>query len=210
MLEAIATLAIEGIDYSHTEQALHDIQQETNHLWAFAQEVGLDYRLGGRVYINDLWEVLQAWYVHNGTLEVTKADNGKEKRVWHDQPRRGDKNVKAPNQVHQRFAELFPKIQKVRDTTHRGPRSGQFYLSGIALQPAEAMPFPLNHAEASAEAVSLTQSRAEAAEAIFYISGSNVQTIIDAIARLSPQDKDLIKSTLLVEDKKNSSAAEGT
>jgi putative DNA primase/helicase len=203
MLDAIATLAIEGIDYSHAEQALHDIQQETNHLWAFARDVGLDYRLGGRVYINDLWEVLQAWYIHNGTLEVTKADNGKEKRVWHDQPRRGDKNVKAPNQIHQRFAELFPKIAKMRDTTHRGPRSGQFYLSGIALQPAEAMPFTLNRAEASAEAVSLIQRRAEAAEAIFYSSGSDVQKIIEAIAALAPEDKALIKSALLIEDEKN-------
>ena len=37
---------------------LQDIQEETNHLWAFAREVGLDYRTEGRIYINDLWELL--------------------------------------------------------------------------------------------------------------------------------------------------------
>lgn len=130
MLEAIATLAVEGIDYSHAEQALQEIQQETNHLWAFARDLRLDYRLGGKIYINDLWELLQAWYIQNGTLEIVEPESGKEKRVWHDQPRRGDKNVKAPNQIHQRFAELFPKIQKVRDTAER---KGQFYLNGICV-----------------------------------------------------------------------------
>lgn len=168
MLDAIATLAIEGIDYSHAEQALQDIQQETNHLWAFAREIGLDYHLGGRVYINDLWEVLQAWYVHNGTLEITKADNGKEKRVWHDQPRRGDKNVKAPNQIHQRFAELFPKIQKCKnnDASEGLERKGQFYLSGIAMTRSLEKQWRTNR-RSNGEAVSLAQSQGEAREAIY-------------------------------------------
>ena len=70
MLDAIATLAIDGIDYQCTEAALQNIQQETNHLWAFARDVGLDYQTDGRVYINDLWERLQSWYIDNGTLEI--------------------------------------------------------------------------------------------------------------------------------------------
>jgi putative DNA primase/helicase len=170
MLEAIATLAIDGIDYSHAEQALQNIQQETNHLWAFAREVGLDYRLGGRVYINDLWEILQTWYTHNGTLEVSKAENGKEKKIWHDQPRRGDKNVKAPNQIHQRFAELFPKIQRCKnnDASEGVERKGQFYLSGISItNPSEKQ--WRSTGEAIGEAVILAQSQGEAREAIYDI-----------------------------------------
>ncbi len=95
-----------GIDYSCTTGALQDIQEETNHLWAFAREVGLDYCTGGRIYVNDLWELLFRWYIDNGTLEII-SENGKEKKIWHDQPRRDDKNVKAPNQIYQRFHELF-------------------------------------------------------------------------------------------------------
>ena len=81
MLAAITTLAIEGIDYSCTEAALQSIQQETNHLWAFARDVGLDYQTQGRVYINDLWSLLQDWYIKNGTLEIVRNDKGREKKI---------------------------------------------------------------------------------------------------------------------------------
>ncbi|MGV2830772.1 hypothetical protein [Myxosarcina sp. GI1(2024)] len=138
MLDALATLAVDGIDYSCTEEALQDIQNETNHLWAFARDVGLEYRTGGRIYINDLWERLREWYIANGTLEIIN-DGGKQKVIWHDQPRRGDKNVKASNQVYQRFAELFPKIKKFKnnDASEGVERKGQFYLSDIAIGEAK-------------------------------------------------------------------------
>lgn len=102
--------------------------------------MGLEYQTGSKVYINDLWELLREWYINNGTLEIIATDKGKEKKIWHDQPRRDDRNVKAPNQVYQRFAELFPKIKKQRDTS-RGDRTGKFYLSDIKLN---------NHVEAIA------------------------------------------------------------
>jgi putative DNA primase/helicase len=195
MLAAIATLAVDGIDYTHAEQALQDIQQETNHLWAFAREVGLDYRVGGQVYINDLWERLQTWYIHNGTLEISKSENGREKRVWHDQPQRWDKNLKAPNQIHQRFAQLFPKIKKVRDTVER---KGQFYLAGLTIgeavsEASEAI------GEAIGEAVSLTQSGGEASEAISYTPALNTRSILNAISLLSPEDQAFIKARLLTD-----------
>jgi putative DNA primase/helicase len=191
MLAAIATLAVDGIDYTHAEQALQDIQQETNHLWAFAREVGLDYRLGGRVYINDLWERLQTWYIHNGTLEISKSENGREKRVWHDQPQRWDKNLKAPNQIHQRFAQLFPKIKKVRDTVER---KGQFYLAGLTIGEAVS-----EAGEAISEAVSLTQRGGEASEAISYTPALNTKSILNAISLLSPEDQAFIKARLLTD-----------
>jgi putative DNA primase/helicase len=130
MLQALSTVALDGIDYSCTSTALSNIQQQTNHLWAFARDLGLDYLPGGRVYINDLWERLREWYIDNGTLEIARTDSNKDKKIWHDQPRRSDKNVKAPNQIYQRFAELFPKIKRLKETEDQ-ERRGQSYLDGI-------------------------------------------------------------------------------
>jgi putative DNA primase/helicase len=189
MLKALSTLAIDGIDYSCTTGALQDIQEETNHLWAFAREVGLDYCTEGRIYVNDLWELLYRWYIDNGTLEII-TENGKEKRIWHDQPRRGDKNVKAPNQIYQRFSELFPKIKKERDTSYRTPRTGQFYLSGIAIKGTEATEAIT---EATTEAITLTQSHTEATEAIQV----TLAEILDQTKKLSSEQKRELTSIIL-------------
>lgn len=164
MLFQLKQIAVNGIDYSCTSKALLEIKKETNHLWAFAEDVGLEDHRSGKVYINDLWSKLREWYINNGTLEIVAADNGKEKKIWHDQPRRGDKNVKAPNQIYQRFAELFPKIKKQRENQLR-ERRGQFYLTGISIseainQKSEAV------SEANSEAETLTQQQCEASEAI--------------------------------------------
>ena len=161
MLLELKQIAVRGIDYSCTSKALEEIQKETNHLWAFAQDVGLEEHPEGKVYINDLWSMLREWYINNGTLEIVTTKNSKEKKIWHDQPRRGDKNVKAPNQIHQRFAELFPKIKKQRENQLR-ERRGQFYLTGISLSEAVVEA----NSEAIAEAVTLIQQQCEASEAI--------------------------------------------
>jgi putative DNA primase/helicase len=185
MLSCLATLAIDGIDYSCTEAALQDIQQETNHLWAFAREVGLDYRSGGKTYINDLWEQLTQWYIANGTLEIIQTENGKEKKIWHDQPRRGDKNVKAPNQIKARFAELFPKI-KWHKETQLNERKGQIYLSGIGISEAseasEAISEPIG------EATTRSQQGSEASEAILPTSAQ----IMKWLAELEPNHRQII------------------
>jgi putative DNA primase/helicase len=134
ILEALAILAIEGIDYSCTEEALKEIQEETNHLWSFVREVGLEESPEGKVYINDLWELLFKWYVNNGTLEI-QWSNGREKKIWHEQVRKNDQNIKSQNQIYQRFRELFPKIKKARhdSLTEDVERIGEFYLIGIKL-----------------------------------------------------------------------------
>ncbi len=182
MLHALSTLAIDGIDYSCTTKALEDIQEETNHLWAFAREVGLDYCTGGRIYINDLWELLYKWYIDNGTLEII-SENGKEKKVWHDQPRRGDKNVKAPNQIKARFAELFPKI-KWHKETQDPTRKGQLYLSGISIsKPIGEAGEPVS--EPIGEAVTLSQQGSEAGEPIGYTSGQ----ILSMVQSLPAQER---------------------
>lgn len=160
ILDALPRLIDEGIDYSCTQKALEQIQQETNHLWAFSQQVGLDYQVGGRVYINELWEKLKDWYIANGTLEVQRSNDGKEKLEWHEQVNGRDKNIKGANQIYQRFSKLFPKISRVRDSQSL-ERKGQWFLSGIAFSEAsEAV------SEAVGEAVSRPQSGSEASEAV--------------------------------------------
>lgn len=190
ILEALSTLATDGIDYSCTEEAIKNIQEETNHLWAFARDLGLDYQTEGRVYINDLWELLYKWYVNNGTLEII-SENGKEKKVWHDQARRSDKNVKAPNQIYQRFRELFPQIKKERDT-QSPDRIGQSYLAGIAIDKAVTEATEAT-TEAITEAVSFTQKQTEATEAINYTPAE----ILAKTKKLSPEQKKELASLIL-------------
>lgn len=175
LLNALTDVMAEGIDYSCTEEAIKNIQEETNHLWGFAREVGIDYQSDGRVYINDLWELLYKWYINNGTLEIVN-ENGKERKIWHEQVKRSDKNVKAPNQVYQRFSELFPKIKKERDNNYYSSHRGQFYLSGIEIKLSEIIEelisAPVNNFSAPVSAPisapeSLAKTNIEAIEAIY-------------------------------------------
>lgn len=67
------------------DTTLQEIKQEKHHLCRFAKDVGLGYQVGGRIYMNDLWERLRQWYIDNDTLVVTA--HGKQK--WQDPPHRG-------------------------------------------------------------------------------------------------------------------------
>jgi len=179
-------LLSEGIDYKATKEAMQKAQEESRHLWQFVRDAGIEVHSGGRVYIKDLWERLQEWYVETGTLEI-EQNNEKSKMIWHDLPNKYDTPVKAINQVFARFSEIFPKIQKVRHTEGGSLDSlkGQFYLSGIVQTSAS----PLNTAslaslahyegntasliaslpkssEAMSEAKTLAGRRSEASEAI--------------------------------------------
>jgi putative DNA primase/helicase len=193
LLNALSTVITEGIDYSCTEEAIKNIQEETNHLWGFAREIGLDYQSGGRVYINDLWELLYKWYINNGTLEII-SENGKEKKVWHDQVKRRDKNVKAPNQIYQRFSELFPQIKKLKnnDLSEGIERKGQSYLSGIAIngEPRE------RQWRGNGEAITLVQSHGEPREPI----NSPLAEILAKTQNLSREQKKQLASVLLSDE----------
>lgn len=140
MLAALPEVAMKAIDYNCTESAMQEIQEETNHLWAFAREVGLGYQVGGRVYINDLWEQLKQWYLDNGTLVIID-DGKKQKNDWHD-PRRGDKAVRAANQVYARFRELFPKVRKEQESGHHPthPRAGVLLGIGFGVMENTSSP----------------------------------------------------------------------
>jgi len=172
LLAELSAIAVEGIDYSSTEKALEEVQQETNHLWAFAHESGLQYQVGGRVYIKDLWAKLQEWYLENGTL-VINTDGGKEKREWYELANSRDKPCKKDNVLAPRFKELFPKIERKIETTDQS-RVGQAYLVGLAFSASSAscdakssIPASLTDSlnEAANEAETLTHKSHEAHEA---------------------------------------------
>jgi putative DNA primase/helicase len=111
-IKALQDLIANGIDYSCTEKAFSEIQAENSHLYRFAQEVGLVYREDSVVSAKQIWQYLEDWYKDDGTLTVETDRFGNEQRVWVDQPKPSDKNVKGPNQVIKRFLEIFPKAKR--------------------------------------------------------------------------------------------------
>lgn len=139
-----------GIDHESVQKNLAKIQRESCHLADFAQDIGLVEQIGGRVYINDLWLKLKAWYLDTGALEIRDG-----RHIWYDQARASDRNIKAPNQIYKRFKSLFSKIEKMRHTERdNSDRMGQHYLLGLAV-----------NAEAVAEARTQSYQAAEPAVA---------------------------------------------
>lgn len=131
MLAALPEVATRAINYRCTEAALEDIQRDTNHLRAFCQDVGLDYQLGGKVYISELWKSLFQWYLDNGYAEIEIDTKGKEQADWSDPSRKSDKLVKADHQVRERFLELFPQAGWGRENGHHPTRAKHKFLTGI-------------------------------------------------------------------------------
>jgi len=132
LLERFPLLLSEGIDYKATKDAMQKAQEESRHLWQFVRDVGIEVQAGGHIYIKDLWELLQKWYLETGTLEIEEGSNGKNKLIWHDLPNKYDTPVKAVNQVFARFSEIFPKLQKHKyNEREEMDRKGDWYLSGI-------------------------------------------------------------------------------
>jgi putative DNA primase/helicase len=211
LLERLPLLLSEGIDYKATKEAMQKAQEESRHLWQFARDVGIEVQAGGRIYIKDLWELLQKWYLETGTLDIEEGSNGKDKLIWHDLPNKYDTPVKATNQVFARFSEIFPKIQKLRYNERDDmDRKGQWYLSGIGFaqnlmrtaniaSPASPLDTervtasptasPKNSGEASGEAVTLTQSAGEAGEAVL--------SLFAEVCKLIPQFTDAERQKLI-------------
>jgi hypothetical protein len=139
LLERLPLLLSEGIDYKATKDAMQKAQEESRHLWQFVRDVGIEVQVGGRIYIKDLWEVLQKWYLETGTLEIEEGNKGKDKLIWHDLPNKYDTPVKAINQVFARFSEIFPKLKKLQyNGRDEMERRAQWYLSGIGFVPDAA------------------------------------------------------------------------
>jgi len=105
--------------------------RSTSHLMEFMREVGLKIQPGSQVYISDLWQQLQDWYIKTGVLKV-EIVKGEEKLTWRDLTDKSDSPVKAINQISRRFREIFPQIQKQRCMERSAlERRGCRYLTGI-------------------------------------------------------------------------------
>ncbi|MEG4914522.1 DUF5906 domain-containing protein, partial [Microcoleus sp. B7-D4] len=131
ILERLPLLLKEGIDYKATREAMREAQEESRHLWQFAREVGLEVQSGGRVWVKDLWEQLQAWYEDAGILE-RETSGTKEKLIWNELSNKYDAPVKAINQLSSRLSEIFPKLQVCRYCERDDmERRNQRYLLGI-------------------------------------------------------------------------------
>ena len=106
MLKGLADVLKEGIDYSENKRNIIEIQQNTNHLWRFAEDVGLGYG-DGVVTTKEIWSKLLEWYYEVGNVE----DDDMGKKVWYDNPNPKDRNIKSINLVRARIEELFPKAK---------------------------------------------------------------------------------------------------
>lgn len=105
--------------------------RSTSHLMEFVREVGLQLQPEGRVYISDLWQQLQDWYIKTGVLQI-EIVKGKEKLIWRNLPNKHDCPIKAINQLSRRFREVFPQAQKQRCMERAAlERRGCNYLTGI-------------------------------------------------------------------------------
>jgi phage/plasmid-associated DNA primase len=130
LVAELETLAIDGIDYSPLDHNIEILKQKSSHLFQFCDDMGIVADTNGKIYINDLWDMLRNWYLDQGILEIEKTDKGKEKPIWNDQSNKYDRNCKAINQVFQRFSEIFPNITKIKETIDQ-KKIGTFYLTGI-------------------------------------------------------------------------------
>jgi putative DNA primase/helicase len=188
LLREFPLLLSEGIDYTATRDAMQKAQEESRHLWQFAREVGLEARVGGRVWVKDLWETLVNWYEGMGILDKEYNGTGKEKLIWNELPSKYDAPVKAINQLASRLTEIFPKIQVCRHNERdEMERKGQRYLLGIgfvqsftetaktaspaspldtARNTASPTASPKNTGDAVGDARTLTQRAGDAGDAI--------------------------------------------
>ncbi|MEG4989191.1 DUF5906 domain-containing protein, partial [Microcoleus sp. BR0-C5] len=184
MLERLPLLLKEGIDYKATREAMREAQEESRHLWQFAREVGLEVQSGGRVWVKDLWEQLQAWYEDAGILE-RETSGTKEKLIWNELSNKYDAPVKAINQLSSRLSEIFPKLQVCRYCERDDmERRNQRYLLGIGfVQTSTKTVEPLEPVDRARDTVEPTAEPKNSGSAVGYpktltqSAGSNGSTI---------------------------------
>jgi phage/plasmid-associated DNA primase len=133
LLNALETLCEDGIDYNAVAEDISEIKEETDHFWKFIKEVGIVQKADSRIYLKDLWQQLRQWYIEQNTLEVYLDRDGREKNIWHDQVRKGDKNVTRDRDLIPRLKMLFPKIKDGVQTGDKGGK-GRTFIEGLAFQ----------------------------------------------------------------------------
>ncbi|MEG4914826.1 DUF5906 domain-containing protein, partial [Microcoleus sp. B7-D4] len=186
MLKRLPLLLTEGIDYKATREAMREAQEESRHLWQFAREVGLEVQSSGRVWVTDLWQQLQDWYVESGILEIEVSDKSKQKLVWNELSNKYDAPVKAVNQLYARLCEIFPKLTKHRCEDRDNPeRRGQKFLMGINFVHTSTKTHKTGLAELAVDTASVTGLASELASELAKNSANpvaNSQTLTHSAA----------------------------
>ncbi|MUL39322.1 DUF3854 domain-containing protein [Gloeocapsopsis dulcis] len=216
MLVALSVVAREGIDYSCTDQALSDIQRDTNHLWAFCQDVGLDYQPNGQVSVREIWERLSQWYIDNGTALLSRNNKGNEVlQFLCDPPHRGDKNVKGENQVFQRFQGLFPKAKRGKVNSEEEGKKNRVTLDGIGFREIKQSSDESKASQGKAVVRQLVRQLVrqqgalrEESKASKPIVATLVQ-ILEIYSKLSPDEQLAVKKTLFSESEEDQTGLPG-
>lgn len=129
IMAQLPLLLDQGIDYSSCQADMEEWQRETNHLWQFTQETGLEYSPGSKVYVSDLWAELKNWYIENEMLFVGESYTGQEILQFGEPSRKGDSLIKASNQLFNRFSKLFPKIERGQESGHHPRKKARYFLN---------------------------------------------------------------------------------
>lgn len=153
MVKALGDLVEEGIDYSCTEDALKSVQVENNHLFQFFNDTGIGYKKDSSMSANELWKLLERWYINNGTLEI----NDYNKREWNEQVKPSDKNVKAINQVLKRVAPLFPKAKLTSQYDPKTKNTIQV-ISGIGINDNNSTRTNINQTRTNAVSIAVPET----------------------------------------------------
>ncbi len=140
MLAALPGVAMNGIDYSCTNGVLEEIREEKNHLLRFAKEVGLEFRLGAKVYIKDLWELLTKWYVEHGYAAIETNAKGIDKLNFLDSGTPGDRPIKKIGDVPSRFLELFTKAKRDKENSRHPTHANGVYLLNLGIGEPSSSP----------------------------------------------------------------------
>jgi putative DNA primase/helicase len=185
LIKQLEDIAINGIDYNPLQENLEKIKRDSSHLFQFCNDVGIEEDSNGKIYINDLWELLRNWYMDQGILELEISDKGKEKLIFHDSANKYDRHVKSNNQIRARFTEIFPKLKWGKNMV-RGENYNRAYLGGIVqtaltdLTPTDTIDTALTDdltVKGSVKAVSITESHVKSVKAINTTSLSQKEKI---------------------------------
>ena len=185
-LDALDRLMAEGIDYSCTEAALEEVQEQTDHIFQFVRDTGLCYAKGAVLHATEAFERLLAWYQEQGYLEEIEERDGRNKRFWSTPMGWGDRLVKGLNKIFPRLCKIFPKAKRQRDS------QGRYFLSGIAFSEDA-----LNQSEDGLKMVnSLRDNDSECTEADF----SNLEQVVSFIKRMGDESKKQLLKSLGLEN----------
>ena len=143
LLAAFQALVKEGIDYSSCDSSLERIKKSSNHLWEFADDIGLIPDPNGQVYVQEIWEQLREWYLENDILTIENGHN-----YWQPPIRKGDEYIKASRLLYTRLKDIFPHVTKTNSTT--GNIKNKAIITGIVQSDAvrQTVRLEANHTKA--------------------------------------------------------------